>query len=154
MHCVLASGERHLSKDSTPKLSQEHEERKRKDQETLRKDKERLRLKSHGIDLTSQRLPVHQHLKVKFKVELARVYPGLWAMAGKGKKSSTIQLSEWAWIQEVIKILGRQDAEVLRDVIYQQYQGEEHPMKRKWSGLLSHIEIMKADMKGGKPCIR
>ena len=154
MHCLLASGQRHRSEDSTPKLSQEHEQRKRRDEETLRKAKEGLRFKSHGVDLTSQRLPVHQHLKEQFKEELDRAFPGLWAMAGKGKKSSTTQLSGWAWIQEVLKILGRHDAEVLRDVIYQQYRGEEDPMKRKWSGLLSHIEIMKADVKGGKPCIR
>ena len=111
-------------------------------------------MKSHEIDQTSQRKPVHQHLKEQFKEELERAYPGLWAMAKKGKKSSEIQMSEGAWIEEVIKVLGRGDAQVLRDVIHQQYQGEEDPMKRTWSGLLSHIEVMKADVKGDKPCIR
>ena len=54
----------------------------------------------------------------------------------------------------MIKILGRHDAQVLRDIIFNQYRGEEDPMKRQWSGLLSHLENMKADIKGGKPCIR
>ena len=152
VHCLLASGQRHRSDDSTPKLSQEHERRKRKDQETLRKAKEDLRLKSHGVDQTSQRMPVHQHLKEQFKEELEGVYPGLWAMAVKGK--SEMKLSEGAWIEEVITVLGREDAQVLREVIHQQYRGEEDPMKRTWSGLLSHIEVMKADVKGDKPCIR
>ena len=152
VHCLLASGQPHRSDDSTPKLSQEHERRKRKDQETLRKAKEDLRLKSHGVDQTSQRMPVHQHLKEQFKEELEGVYPGLWAMAVKGK--SEMKLSEGAWIEEVITVLGREDAQVLREVIHQQYRGEEDPMKRTWSGLLSHIEVMKADVKGDKPCIR
>ena len=154
LHCLLASGQRHLSEDSTPRPSQEHEQRKQKDQEALKRAKEGLRFNADGIDLTSQRMPVHQHLKEQFKNELERTFPGLWAMAGKGKNSSRMQLSEGAWVEEVIKILGRDDAQVLRDVIYQQYSGEEDPMKRQWSGLLSHLEIMKADMKGGKPCIR
>ena len=130
------------------------EQRKEKDQEALKRAKEGLRVSADGIDLTSQRVPVHQHLKEQFKEELDRVFPGLAVMAGKGKKSSRMQLSEGAWVEEVIKILGRQDALVLRDVIYQQYRGEEDPMKRRWSGLLSHLEVMKADTKGGKPCIR
>ena len=68
--------------------------------------------------------------------------------------SSEIKLSEGAWIEEVITVLGREDAQGLREVIHQQYRGEEDPMKRTWSGLLSHIEVMKADVKGDKPCIR
>ena len=154
MHCLLASGQRHRSEDSTPRPSQEHEQRKQKDQEALKRAKEELRFNADGIDLTSQRVPVHRHLKEQFKEELERTFPGLWAMAGKGKNSSRMQLSEGAWVEEVIKILGRDDAQVLRDIIFIQYRGEEDPMKRQWSGLLSHLEIMKADMKGGKPCIR
>ena len=154
MHCLLASGQRHLSKDSTPRPSQEHEERKKKDQEALKRAKEVLGLNADGIDLTSQRVPVHHHLKEQFKEELERTFPGLWGMAGKGKSSSRMQLSEGAWVEEVIKILGRHDAQVLRDIIFNQYRGEEDPMKRQWSGLLSHLENMKADIKGGKPCIR
>ena len=154
LHCLLASGQRHLSEDSTPRLSQEHVQRKEKDQEALKRTKEGLQFNACGIDLTSQRMPVHEHLKEQFKEELDRVFPDLWTMAGKGQKSKGTQLSEGAWIQEVIKILGRQDAEVLRDIIYQQYRGEEDPMKRQWSGLLSHLENLKSDMKGGKPCVR
>ena len=155
MHCLLTSLQRHIREDDcTPRLSQEHEQRREKDRETLRQTKRNIQRQADGIDLTSQRMPVHRQLKDQFKEELDRVYPDLRARAIKDGKSSRVRLTEWAWIKEVITVLGRQDAEVLRDVILQQYQGEPDPMKRQWSGLLSHIENMKADIKGGKQCIR
>ena len=62
--------------------------------------------------------------------------PGLWKKAGSRVGAGT---TEMAWIKEVLRVLGRMDADNLRDTIYQQYRGDEDPAKRQWNGLRSHV---------------
>ena len=60
-------------------------------------------------------------------------------------------LSEMKWVNEVVSVLGRAEAEHLRDIIFQQYRGHEDPLRRRWSSLCSHLETIKKDkLKGGQ----
>ena len=54
-------------------------------------------------------------------------------------------LSEMKWVYEVVSVLGRGEAEHLREVIFEQYRGHEDPLRRRWSSLFSHLETMKKD---------
>ena len=46
---------------------------------------------------------------------------------------------EMKWIKEIISVLGRAEADHLRDIIFQQYRGHEDLERRQWSGLQSHL---------------
>ena len=100
--------------------------------------------------MTSKSKPVHRHLRKQFEEELERVAPGLWERAGRVEKQMC--LSEMRWVNEVVAVLGRGEAEHLREVIFQQYRRHEDPLRRRWSSLFSHHEIMKKDRmaKGGE----
>ena len=52
---------------------------------------------------------------------------------------------EAKWMKEVLTILGREDAEELRNVIFEQYRGMEHVEQRQWSGLFSHLEALRKE---------
>ena len=105
--------------------------------------------KEDGTDLTSKSKPVHRHLRKQFQEELERVAPGLWERAGGGQRG--MALSEMKWVNEVVSVLGRAEGEHLRLVIYQQYRGHEDPLRRRWSSLFSHLEVIKKDkLKGGE----
>ena len=76
-------------------------------------------------------------LRNQFKEELERVAPDLWNKAKGAEKG--IALSEMKWVKEVISVLGRAEADHLRDIIFQQYRGHEDIERRQWSGLQSHL---------------
>ena len=72
--------------------------------------------------------------------------PGLWERAGTGRG---VGLSEMAWVKEILQFVGRMDANILRDLVVQQYRGEENISKRQWSGLQSHLASMEQERKAG-----
>ena len=77
--------------------------------------------------------------------------PGLWERAGSRAVAGT---TEMAWIKEVLSVLGRMDADSLRDTIYQQYRGDENPAKRQWSGLRSHVLAAASEKEKGGEVVR
>ena len=77
------------------------------------------------------------HSTEQIKKELERVEPDLYRRAGGVVKEMT--LSEGKWIKGVVAVLGRAEAENLRDIIFQQYRGLEDPQRRRWSSLRSHL---------------
>ena len=52
-------------------------------------------------------------------------------------------LPEWKWVDQVLEVLGREDAETMHDLVYEMYRGDENISKRQWSGLCSHLESQK-----------
>ena len=132
-------------------FSQESEDRRRKDQNELDKENDALLSVPDGVDITSRRRPVPTYLKRQFREELERVSPGLWERAGSRAVAGT---TEMAWIKEVLIILGRMDADSLRDTIYQQYRGDENPAKRQWSGLRSHVLAAASEKEKGGEVVR
>ena len=46
------------------------------------------------------------------------------------------------------------DADILRDIIFQQYRGDENLSKRQWSGLQSHLASLDKEKKSGNPVTR
>ena len=44
------------------------------------------------------------------------------------------------WIENVINILGDENAENLQEIIYSQYRGSKSAAKRKWNGARTHME--------------
>ena len=155
VNALLASLNRHRNEDdSAQSHSQEVEQRRRRDEAAIEKANEELLLHQEGVDLTSHTHPVHPHLKFEFREELERVEPGLWNRAGKRGPEKAMGLSEMAWIQEVVRVLGRQEAERLREVILEQYRGAEPISKRQWSGIMSHLEVMKQDRRNGGEIVR
>ena len=50
--------------------------------------------------------------------------------------------------------MGRADADILRDVIFQQYRGDENPSKRQWSGVQSHLAWISRERKADNPITR
>ena len=145
----LASHTRHNDEDSDVQWSQEHDERRKRDQMAIDEANTMLLCKEDGTDLTSKSKPVHPHLRKQFQDELERVAPGLWERAGAAEKG--MALSEMKWVNEVVSVLGRAEAEELCNVLFQQYRGHEDPLRRRWSSLRSHLEVMKKDrMRGGE----
>ena len=152
---LLASLNRHRSEDgSVQSHSQEIEQRKRRDEAAIEKANEEMLLQQEGVDLTSHTHPVHPHLRFEFREELERVEPGLWNRAGKRGLQKAMGLSEMAWILDVVQVLGRMEAERLREVILEQYRGAEPISKRQWSGIMSHLESIKRDKKNGGQVVR
>ena len=152
---LLASLHRHRSEDdSIQSHSQEVEQRKRRDEAAIEKANEEMLIQQEGVDLTSHTHPVHPHLKLEFREELERVEPGLWTRAGRRGLQKALGLSEMAWIQDVVRVLGRKEAERLREVILEQYGGAEPISKRQWSGIMSHLEVINQDRKNGGEVVR
>ena len=152
---LLASLHRHRSEDDNIQShSQEVEQRKRRDEAAIEKANEEMLIQQEGVDLTSHTHPVHPHLKLEFREELERVEPGLWRRAGKRGLQKAMGLSEMAWIQDVVRVLGRKEAERLREVILEQYGGAEPISKRQWSGIMSHLEVINQDRKNGGEVVR
>ena len=147
MKAMLASMEHH-QKDQASRisLSQENEERRRKDQNDMDEAIDALLLVPDGVDITSRRRPVPMYLRQQFMEELERVSPGLWKRAGSKSGAGS---TEMAWIKEVLRVLGQMDAENLRDLVFQQYRGDENPDKRQWSGLRSHVLAVASEKKRG-----
>ena len=149
VHALWASHTRHNDEDGPLQLSQEHDERQRQDHMAIDEANTVLFYKEDGTDLTSKTKPVHRHLRKQFQEELERVAPGLWDTAGGPVRE--MALSEMKWVNEVVSVLGRGEGEQLRQVIFEQYRGHEDPLRRRWSSLLSHVEVMKKDkLKGGE----
>ena len=46
-------------------------------------------------------------------------------------------------------MLGKEDAEQLCEVVFEQYRGDENPAKRQWSGLRSHVTAMAKEKERG-----
>ena len=152
---LLASLHRHRSEDDNIQShSQEVEQRKRRDEAAIEKANEEMLIQQEGVDLTSHTHPVHPHLKLEFREELERVEPGLWTRAGRRGLQKALGLSEMAWIQDVVRVLGRKEAERLREVILEQYGGAEPISKRQWSGIMSHLEVINQDRKNGGEVVR
>ena len=148
LEALLASFGAHRDEEAPVQWSQEHDERRKHDQVAIEEANSVLLYKEDGTDLTSKSKPVHRHLRKQFQEELERVDPGLWERAGGGEKG--MALSEMKWVNEVVSVLGRAEAEQLRDIIFQQYRGHEDPLRRRWSSLFSHLETMKKDrLRGG-----
>ena len=55
---------------------------------------------------------------------------------------------------QVLQYVGRMDADILRDVIREQYRGDENLSRRQWSGLQSHLASMNQERKAGNPVTR
>ena len=104
--------------------------------------------------MTSHRNPVQPLLKFELREELERVEPELWDRAGKLGANKEMGLTEMAWIEEVLIVLGRSEADRLREIIFEQYRGDELTSRRQWSGLLSHLEVMKQDRRQGGEVFR
>ena len=129
-------------------FSQENENRRRKDENALDEENAALLSVPDGVDITSRRRPVPTYLKHQFREELERVSPGLWKRAGSRAGAG---ITEMAWVKEVLIVLGRMDADNLRDTVFQQYRGDENPAKRQWSGLRSHVLAAASEKeKGGE----
>ena len=137
LEALLASFRQHESDITSVEWSQEHEERQRHDKAAIEEANQTLLLREDGTDLTSQSKPIHPHLRKQFRRELERVEPDLWSRAGGVQKG--MALSQGKWIREIISVLGRAEAEQLREVIYQQYRGLEDIGRRQWSSLQSHL---------------
>ena len=138
LEALLATFRCHRDGEEAPvQWSQEHNERRQKDKMAMEEANRALFYKEDGTDLTSRSKPIHRHLRHQFKEELERVEPGLWERAGGVVKD--MNLSEGKWIKEVVAVLGRAEAEHLRDIIFQQYRGHEDPERRQWSSLRSHL---------------
>ena len=190
MDALLASLRRHHT-DGAPALplSQEHDQRREKDEAAVKAANLAVLQLPDGVDLTSRQRPVHRHLRHQLRQELTRLSPGLWERAGTGGGTG---LSEMAWIKEVVycsssiilfdvaleiftdnlinifshklsnpalplqvlQFVGRVDADILRDVILQQYRGDENPSKRQWSGVQSHLASIDRERKADNPITR
>ena len=137
LEALLATFRQHRDHEAPVQLSQDHDERRKKDKAAMEEANLVMLYKEDGTDLTSKSHPIHRHLRQKFKEELERVEPGLWRRAGGVMKGMT--LSEGKWVKEVVSVLGRTEAEHLRDIIFQQYRGHEDPQRRRWSSLRSHL---------------
>ena len=134
----LATLDCHRDEEDAPvQWSQEHNERQKHDKRAMDKANRALLYKEDGTDLTSRSKPIRPHLRHQFKEELGRVDPDLWMKAGGVVRG--MNLSEGKWIKEVVAVLGRAEAEHLRDIILQQYRGHEDPERRQWSSLRSHL---------------
>ena len=137
LEALLASFRQHESDITSVEWSQEHEERQRHDKAAIEEANQTLLFREDGTDLTSQSKPIHPHLRKQFRRELERVEPDLWSRAGGVQKG--MALSQGKWIREIISVLGRAEAEQLREVIFQQYRGLEDIGRRQWSSLQSHL---------------
>ena len=80
-------------------LSQEHDQRREKDEAAVKAANLAVLQLPDGVDLTSRQRPVHRHLRHQLRQELTRLSPGLWERAGTGGGAG---LSEMAWIKEVV----------------------------------------------------
>ena len=145
MDSLLASLRCHRT-DEAPamSLSQEHDERREKHNAAIQEANLAVVLFPEAVDMTSRQRPVHRHLRNQFQKELTRLSPGLWERAGAG---GGLGLSEMAWLKEFLLILGRMDANILRDIIFKQYRGDENLAKRQWSGLQSHLASIENERK-------
>ena len=100
MEALLASLRRHRTDDAHAlPLSQEHEQRRQRDEAAIKAANMASMLLPDGVDLTSKQRPVHRHLRHQLQQELTRLSPGLWERAGAGGGAG---LSEMAWIKEVV----------------------------------------------------
>ena len=79
-------------------LSQEHDQRRERDEAAIKAASMAAMRLPDGVDLTSKQRPVHRHLRHKFQEQLTLLSPGLWERAGAGGGAG---LSEMAWIREV-----------------------------------------------------
>ena len=99
MDALLESLRRHRPNEaSAVPLSQEHDQRREKEESAIKEARKAAMLLPDGVDSTSKQRPVHRHLKHKFHEELTRLSPGLWERAGTGGGTG---LSKKAWIKEV-----------------------------------------------------
>ena len=99
MDALLESLRRHRPNEaSAVPLSQEHDQRREKEESAIKEARKAAMLLPDGVDSTSKQRPVHRHLKHKFHEELTRLSPGLWERAGTGGGTG---LSKMAWIKEV-----------------------------------------------------
>ena len=139
----------HRDQDACVEWSQEHNERQQHDRAAMEEANAAMLFREDGADLTSSGKPVHRHLRKQFEEELERVEPGLWTKAGGGEKA--VALSEMKWVYQVVAVLGREEAEHLREVIFQQYRGLEDIQRRQWSSLRSHLETINQErLRGGQ----
>lgn len=125
---------RHRQEDTSIGWSEDFEKLRSSDKSAIIAANEALLFREEGVDLTSRKKPVHRHNRTRFRAELERHYPGLW------KNATPKGLSSIKWVVEVISIIGLENAEELRNIVYNQYRGCENPAKRKWSGARSHFE--------------
>ena len=150
MDALLASLRRHQNQTDQPQAlpmsQEEHDRRREKDNAAIKEANLAVLLLPDGVDMTSRQRPVPIHLRHQFQQELTRLSPGLWERAGTGRG---VGLSEMAWVKEILQFVGRMDANILRDLIVQQYRGEENISKRQWSGLQSHLASMEQERKAG-----
>ena len=147
VNALMACHELHENKDSDVFWSEDLDARRRSDQKAIERANEAVLLQASGVDLTSKVRPVHKHLRGQFRQHLELLLPGHASRAGtRGNKERG--LSEWNWVEQVIGILGREDAESLHHMIKEQYRGDENPSKRQWSGMCSHLEARK--QRGGE----
>ena len=137
LEALLATLRCHRDDEAPVQWSQEHDERRKHDKAAMEEANLVMFYKEDGTDLTSKGRPIHRHLRRQFKKELERVEPDLYRRAGGVVKEMT--LSEGKWIKGVVAVLGRAEAENLRDIIFQQYRGLEDPQRRRWSSLRSHL---------------
>ena len=134
--------QRHTDKTQHLSWNKDIEQQRRIDQRAIEKANEAVMFQPEWVDLTSRAKPVHRHLRNMFRRELKFLQPGHAQRAGTHLNKET-GLSEWKWIDKVIDVLGREDAENLCNIIVEQYRGDENPAKRQWSGMCTHIEKMK-----------
>ena len=134
---LKASQQRHRDVEAPVQWSQENDERRKKDKAAMEEANEAMKWVEDGTDLTSKSKPIHLHLRKQFRDELERVEPGLWQRAGGAPKG--MALSEMKWVYAVVAVLGRAESEHLRDVIMQQYRGNEDTQRRRWCSLFSHL---------------
>lgn len=126
-------------------FSQENQQRRQRDQAAIDEANAALLSIPEAVDITSQRHPISPILQQRFREELEMVSPGLWQRAGTRADG----LTEMAWIKELLNVLGKEDAEQLCEVVFEQYRGDENPAKRQWSGLRSHVTAMAKEKERG-----
>ena len=139
LNALITSLNYHCSQKAPVNWTHEEEERQKRDNIAIELANEAVLLRNDGVDRTNRQQPVHRHIRKHFSMELETLYPGLWKRGGKKGCGRDGGLTEMVWVKKVITLLGHEDAENLRSLIFQQYRGEENPAKRRWSGARSHF---------------
>ena len=140
---LLTSLRRHRTEENPAVWTSQDDERRKRDAQIIEDANQAVLFQADGIDRTSHKHPVHCHLRHQFRRELDNLYPGLWQRGGTQGNNRGQGLSEIIWVHEVISILGLENAERLREIIVEQYGGDQNPAKRRWSGSRTHLETIK-----------
>ena len=145
---LMQSFRQHNNEDEDEEVSswsQDIDNMKKKRVQAIEEANEAVIFDPPAVDVTCKSKPVHLHLRNRFHRELDRIEPGLWGRAGSRGAGREMAVPEAKWMKEVLTILGREDAEELRNVIFEQYRGMEHVEQRQWSGLFSHLEALRKE---------